>query len=247
VTTAPKQQMRSFNKETTEVEVLGLRELAATDIVLTPKVLSFANDQLRLEFIDTAMPTAQYWKRLGKVVSDLHKIEKPFFGWKQNGFIGGSPQINKQEKTWPMFFMKHRLMYQLKLLKQKPFYRNEFGDLFTKVEKTIVQSLKQVEERPCLLHGDLWNGNVLCNKAQEPVFIDPAVYYGHRETDLAMMKLFGGFDDLTFQAYQNEYPLQPGWEMREKIYQLYHVINHANLFGSSYMLQAFQILRHFEN
>jgi len=235
--------VNAYTKQTSKVEVLGLQELEKSGAVKTPRILSFSKDKLRLEFIESGFPTKEYWENLARTLVRLHRIEKPFFGWHQDGFIGKNPQINTQEKTWSDFFIKHRLEFQINLLTSNV---PDSVHAFEKAKPNIREILEEVDEKPVLLHGDLWIGNVLCDKNQRPIFIDPSVYYGHRETDLAMMKLFGGFSDQVFDVYHQEYPLKPGWEKREKIYQLYHVLNHANLFGSYYLSQALSILRTLE-
>ena len=236
--------MKAFTKNSTTSEVLGLQELKRTGFIRIPEILSFEKNSLSLSWINKSEPTEKYWTRLGTHLAKLHQVTKNYFGWEQNGFIGPTPQINIKTDRWADFFIKHRLDYQMSLLSKKDFFDPILSDSYRKNEKRIRMILNEVTEPACILHGDLWQGNVMCDSEQYPIFIDPAVYYGHRETDLAMMKLFGGFDEKVFEVYYRDFPLQMDWEIREKIYQLYHILNHANLFSSNYMWQAYEILDH---
>ena len=234
--------MNTFRKKTTKAEFLGLQELEASKTFRIPKIFSFQDSILEIERIETSRPSPSYWEDFGVTLSKLHRVQKPFFGWNQDGTIGQSPQKNTPKESWVEFFIEERLNVQMKMLQEKSFFDGRLLQKYSDAQKPIHQALESVSEKPCLLHGDLWNGNALCDKNQTPTLIDPAVYYGHRETDLAMMKLFGGFHERTFSTYNENYPLEPGWELREKIYNLYHVLNHANIFGPSYLGQATELL-----
>jgi len=173
----------------------------------------------------------------------MHKYNSDRFGFFEDNFIGSTPQINTQEDSWLDFYWKHRLNYQHKLAQKNGLSDEKMDELFSKIEHKLPDILEGSEDKPSLVHGDLWNGNYLVGPDGSAFIIDPAVYYGHREADLGMTKLFGGFAPEFYEAYQAEFPLADGWEYREEIYKLYHVMNHLNLFGSSYYGQAVQILR----
>ena len=133
--------------------------------------------------------------------------------------------------------------FQFKLAEQNGYKDKEIVYLFRRVEKQIDRLIPEDSERPSLLHGDLWNGNFLCVENNVPAVIDPAVYYGHREADLAMTMLFGGFGEAFYASYHAEFPLEEEWKRRCEIYKLYHLLNHLNLFGEGYYPQVYQTMK----
>jgi protein-ribulosamine 3-kinase len=169
------------------------------------------------------------WQALARMIAKLHRRTHDRFGWRSDNWIGLSPQRNAWREDWAEFFWEFRLVPQLARanLKADIDIRNVFG------------SYRPV---PSLLHGDLWNGNVGFT-AEGPVIFDPAVYYGDREADLAMTELFGGFPVAFYSAYQESFPLDPGYGKRKHLYNLYHLLNHLNLFGSGYRRQVEETLR----
>jgi fructosamine-3-kinase len=153
------------------------------------------------------------------------------------------PSSSATVDNWLTFYFDKRLLTQFKLAEKNGYVDDQFSSLFKNLENKLPNILAGSEEPPSLIHGDLWQGNFLISPSGEPVLIDPAVYYGHREAELAMTKLFGGFPESFYNAYKLAYPLKPGYEYREGIYSLYHVLNHLNLFGSGYKSQAISLMK----
>jgi fructosamine-3-kinase len=166
-----------------------------------------------------------------------HRITGPQFGWQRDNFIGSTPQCNAAAPTWPFFFARRRLLPQLELAKR----HGHHGQLIASGER-LAEQLPALfvdhQPQPSLLHGDLWSGNAATDEAGTLALFDPAVYFGDREADLAMSELFGGFPDSFYAAYREAWPLADGFEQRKTLYNLYHVLNHLNLFGSGYLHQA---------
>ncbi len=244
--TGEKYFLKSYgsNRVILQNEANGLSELAKSKSIRTPKVIAVTNDFLLLEFIQTGKRKTDFSKVFGNQFAKMHRTTSEKFGFYENNFIGSNQQINLTKSTnWIDFFWEKRLLYQFKMAEQNGYVNSEFRNLFSKLEKRCTSLLKGTEEKPTLLHGDLWGGNFMVDENSNPVLIDPAVYYGHREADLAMTKMFGGFDLKFYEAYNEEYPLPDDWEYRVDLYMLYHVLNHLNLFGSGYYSQAISIIR----
>jgi fructosamine-3-kinase len=172
------------------------------------------------------------WSEMGRMLARLHRQQGPRFGWARDNYIGLSPQVNGWRGDWRTFFEACRLAPQLALARHNGF------DL----EMPSLRLLEGHEPAASLLHGDLWSGNAGFTP-EGPVVFDPAVYYGDREADLAMTELFGGFPREFYAAYQKELPLDPGYEKRKHLYNLYHLLNHLNLFGGGYLAQVKVTLR----
>ncbi|WP_372750997.1 fructosamine kinase family protein [Labilibaculum sp.] len=227
-------------------EVNGLNEIRKTGCIRVPDVLYVDSEILLLEFIEEGRLDKDFFRRFGVQMANLHKNTAIKFGFKEDNYIGATPQINKSSKmqaeNWCDFYYNKRLLYQYKLAEKNGLVGNELKNGFLILEGRIEEILEGSEEKPSLLHGDLWRGNFLCDKDSNPCLIDPAVYYGHRESDLAMTKLFGGFNEDFYRAYQKEKPLPQGYDNRENIYLLYHILNHLNLFGNSYYGQAVRLV-----
>jgi fructosamine-3-kinase len=179
----------------------------------------------------------------------MHRYTSECFGFYEDNFIGATPQLNIpdnfESSDWTLFYLNKRLLFQFHLAERNGYTDENFRRLFSNLEKRLPEILKGSEEPPALLHGDLWSGNFMVNKAGNATLIDPAVYYGHREAELAMTKLFGGFSSSFYSAYNKTYPLKSGWEFREEVYTLYHVLNHLNLFGAGYKNQAFMLMKQY--
>lgn len=222
-------------------EVAGLQALADAHAVRVPRVLARghagATAFLALEWIESrpAGRTAEH--RLGEQLAAQHQVTAPQFGFADDNFIGRTGQANGWLSDWTEFFRERRLRRQLALAVE-----NGFGGLLEQPGARLLESIDTLlaGHRPqaALLHGDLWAGNWLADAREEPVIFDPAAYYGDRETDLAMTRLFGGFGRAFYDAYQTAAPLPVGHAVRAQLYNLYHVLNHANLFGGGYARQA---------
>lgn len=235
-----------FNNSMFQKEANGLNELAKARCVRVPEVIAVDNDFLLLEYIEQGNKSDRFFTDFGKAFALMHQFTSDHFGFYEDNFIGSTPQINictKEESIdWVAFYFNKRLRFQFDLAERKGYTDKGFRNLFAQIEDKIESILKGSEEKPSLLHGDLWGGNYMVDKLGHPVLIDPAVYYGHREADLAMTKLFGGFSAGFYRSYNEHYPLKQGYEYRENIYLLYHVLNHLNLFGYSYKNQAEQLM-----
>lgn len=227
-------------------EANGLKEIHKTRCIRVPQVLFVDSELLLLEFIEEGHKDKDFFTRFGSQLANLHRRSSSKFGFKEDNFIGATPQLNNPIKTeatnWCDFYYNKRLLYQYELAEHNGLVGNELKNGFLILESRIEEILEGSEEKPTLLHGDLWNGNFMCDQQSNPCIMDPAVYYGHREADIAMTKLFGGFPDEFYQAYQKENPLPQGYDYRENIYLLYHVLNHLNLFGNSYYGQAVRLV-----
>jgi len=184
-----------------------------------------------------------FWHTFGAQLARMHKHSSKTFGLDHNNYIGSLPQSNNHHSAWSDFFILGRLEPQIKLALDAKRIGSEMVKLFNRLFQRIENIFPP--EPPALLHGDLWSGNYMRGKAGEPVLIDPAVYFGHREMDLAMTKLFGGFENEFYQSYQEEFPMEKDWQQRADICNLYPLLVHVNLFGGSYASQISIILSRF--
>jgi len=228
-----------------EAEADGLRELRLAGAIRVPEVFDCGvrNGQsfITLERFAFDRPTVETERQLGVGLAALHRHTTEQFGWSRDNTIGPTPQPNKRSDDWVEFFRKQRLEFQLELASA-----NGFGADLTDAGSQLAANLGRFFDGyaplASLLHGDLWAGNWGCVEGS-PVVFDPAVYYGDRESDIAMTMLFGGFGTAFYAAYSADWPLARGHEQRCKLYQLYHVLNHLNLFGDSYLGRAKKLLR----
>ena len=227
-------------------ELKGLNLLRT--VCRTPTVLGLQTfDQgafLLMEYIAPGQKDNHFWNRFGKQLATIHRTHAPRFGLDHNNFIGNLPQSNNYEKDWPTFYVNQRLIPQVKSAVNNILLTSSSLKQFDKLYKRMPDICP--EESPSLIHGDLWTGNFLISKNQEVVLIDPSVAYAHREMDLAMSLLFGGFSDLFYESYQEHYPLEPGFPDRVDIYQLYYLLVHVNLFGRAYVGAVERIVRRYE-
>ncbi len=227
-------------------EARGLRWLAEPNALRVPAVLAVDESFLALELVGgEARPARDFDERLGRGLAALHRAGAPGFGLDHDNFIGRLPQANGAVGDWAAFYRARRLEAQLRRavdggLATSPL-RAGFARLFAALE-TDASSLLGPPEPPARLHGDLWGGNHLVDETGAPCLCDPAVYGGHREIDLAMMRLFGGFGPRVFDAYGDAWPLAPGHAERVAIYQLYPLMVHVNLFGGAYVGQVEALL-----
>jgi len=240
--------LKSGNKSATYgCEARGLQELKRANAVEIVLPVAYGENFILTEYVLQGNTSANFFGNFGRNFARMHRYTGKAFGFYENNFIGANEQINQAnatEKTdWIAFYFNKRLLFQYQLAEKNKLLSDELRRNFSNLEKNIANILAGAEEPPTLLHGDLWSGNFLCNDMGEAVLIDPAVYYGHREADLAMTKLFGGFSPAFYQAYQQEYPLKRNWQFREDIYKLYHVLNHLNIFGRGYLSEAERIVR----
>lgn len=221
-----------------ENEAQALREIAAASAVRVPEPIATLQGQsqayLILEYIASRPSRVGDWDALGAQLAALHQIEQPYFGWDRDNLIGATPQPNPATDNWIDFFRVHRLQHLLTLCRDKGFVLNEGDALLERMPDYFAGH----QPRPALLHGDLWSGNVAFDNQGAPFLFDPASYYGDRETDIAFTEFFGGFGDAFYRAYQEALPLDPGYELRKILYNLYHCLNHVYLFGGSYANQA---------
>lgn len=228
-------------------EARGLKLLRDTSAIHVPGLVACGgNDSwqfLLLEFVEQGPRTSTYWADLGKQLASLHRHTAPAFGLDHDNYIGSLSQVNTPGKKWVDFFISQRLEVQVKLAADHgrlgPETIRQFGVLYKKLGEMLP------EEKPCLLHGDLWSGNLITNAHGSPCLIDPAVYYGNREAEIAFTRLFGGFPTAFYNSYHTAFALLPGHEERFDIYNLYPLMVHVNLFGGGYASQVVSILRHF--
>lgn len=230
-------------------EAHGLKELAKPNVVRTPKVLWVEQDVLVLELIESGVKKPSFFTDFGRQLAELHKYSHVNFGFFEDNYIGCTPQINVSQgvgvKSWCDFFLNNRLRFQVRLAKENNYADASFMRIFDRFIERVPELITGSEEKPSLLHGDLWAGNYMHDESGNAVLIDPAVYYGHREMDLAMTQLFGGFPFEFYESYRNTFPLQLGYQERIKMYTIYHLLNHLNLFGSGYYLQCIQLMKEF--
>ncbi len=219
-------------------QALGLRSLAQSGCVRVPQVLEVSEEHLLLEDLRPGSAAPHYWQTLGASLACLHRTEKPAFGFPRDTWCGAGRQPNPQEQDGHHFFAAHRLLYQGRLaLRHKLLQGRDMQALGALCER-LPQYIPL--QAAVLLHGDLWSGNVLVAGDGAPALIDPACYWGWGEADLAMTGLFGGFPDSFYDAYEEAAQPRPGWRERMPLYNLYHLLNHLNLFGRQY----YQEVRH---
>ncbi len=230
-------------------EANGLIELKKPGVIRIPDVISVDNNYLLLEMIEPGNKGKTFWEDFGRNFAKLHKYFGQSHGFFEDNYIGSTPQLNipneKEKYDWLEFYFNKRLLFQFKLAEKNGYADSLLKSAFIKLEKNIYKILGNELYPPSLLHGDLWGGNFITDKNGNACLIDPAVYYGSREADLAMTKLFGGFDPVFYKAYNEVFPFDDGYLFRENIYKLYHILNHLNLFGSGYFGQALNLMEYY--
>jgi fructosamine-3-kinase len=204
----------------------GLREAAYRAPAPHSRGVVAGRAYLLMEFLD--LKGAVDWPALARMLAHAHRKRGPAFGWERDNYIGATPQLNAWKEDWGEFWLENRMKPQLELARKKG---------FNLASPSLEFLLKDHHPQPSLLHGDLWSGNVSF-MPEGPVVFDPAVYYGDREADLAMTELFGGFPREFYDVYNDVFPLPAGYEQRKHLYNLYHLLNHLNLFGGSYLGQV---------
>lgn len=229
-------------------EARGLAALRVTGGPRIPEVLAFGqNDReqfLLLEYIASGTRRPDFLEDFGRKLAHLHSRAGKRFGFGENNFIGSTVQTNTWEENWATFFGRHRLLFQAGLAVKN--HRLEIP-VFDRIEKLALGLDRYFKKNtsPSILHGDLWAGNVMCDESGNVALIDPAVYYGDGEADLAMTELFGRLEETFYGAYHEILPAEPGYEERREIYHLYHLLNHLNLFGDSYLGRVLSTLARF--
>lgn len=230
-----------------EMEARGLDLLRQTHTLYIPQVVGYGDfngkSYLILEYIDTGHPNPHYWETLGQALAELHSHTQPKFGLAFSNYIGSLPQTNSPTANGYDFFFEQRLLPQAGMALYKGLLPNPTYQALLRLRDRLPELIPN--ERPALLHGDLWSGNVMVTSDGQPALIDPAVYYGFREAELAFTRLFGGFDQRFYDAYHEAFPLNDGFRDRVGIYNLYPLLVHVNLFGSGYVSGVERILKHF--
>ena len=237
-----------FEKEKNGLEFLGKQKIIHTASVITSHVV---DDQqiLVLEWIEGGLKTEQFWKQFGEQLAALHRQTwsgsngETLFGFEEDNYMGALPQVNTQKENWVDFFILCRLEPQIKLAVEKKLILAKHIAAFENLYSRLLSIFN--EENSSLLHGDLWSSNFMCNENSEPVLIDPAVYFGHRSIDLAMTTLFGGFDKLFYESYDYHFSFPDNYDEQWEVCNLYPLLIHLNLFGSSYWSQIESTLKKF--
>jgi fructosamine-3-kinase len=235
---------RASQVEMFAAEALGLQQMAATQTITVPKPICWgmadSSSYLVLEWLDLSGGSQQAWQQMGGQLAAMHRLgTNDRFGWERNNTIGSTPQINTSNDNWADFFAEQRIGYQLQLAKRRG---GSFPDT-RQVIQAVRELLSDRSPEISLVHGDLWSGNAGITTNGAPVILDPATYYGDREVDIAMTELFGGFPAAFYQGYNDVWQLDSNYQQRKQLYNLYHILNHFNLFGGGYASQANRILQ----
>ena len=226
-----------------EAELDGLKEIAASAAIKVPKPVCVGKEGSGSYIVLEYLPihsgqggSSVSMEQLGVDLACMHRHTGEQFGWFRNNTIGSTPQINDYSSGWVNFYRDHRLAFQYQLAAQ------EGGRHLAQRGELLMSKLDgfftDYNPSPSLLHGDLWSGNYAIEESGVPVIFDPATYYGDREADIAMTELFGGFSQRFYSAYNSSYALDSGYKTRKVLYNLYHILNHFNLFGGGYLSQA---------
>lgn len=225
----------------------GLERISSSHQFRTPAIIGLIESEgmqlLLLEWIEKGTPTPQFWKDFGRKLAALHEVTGDRFGLDEDNYMGSVPQKNEPHDDWCSFFMEARLKPMVLRCSQKGILQKKHFSRFESLENKLAGIFNA--EPPCLLHGDLWSGNFICSADNEPVLIDPAVYYGHRSVDLGMSTLFGGFHSSFYEAYQYHTPLPSNYREQWAIANLYPLLIHLYLFGAGYLPQIEDILADF--
>ena len=243
-------------------ESVGLKTIQSTNTIKTPRVIAegktnSGNRFLILEAIESGNPKKSFMEDFGRSLALMHHPEstcrvhehfdfpKCGFGFWSDNHIGSTNQCNDWSENWTDFFGEQRIGFQVRLATENGLATKQLSQGCDKLIGRLGELIGTVDESPALIHGDLWSGNFMVSDAGEPVLVDPAVYFGSRESEFGMIKLFGGFNQRFYDAYNEACPLKSGWDERAEIYQLYHLLNHLNLFGVSYLPGCLEIIRKF--
>lgn len=221
-------------------EAAGLQEIISSNSILAPQPIAQGESQgltyIIMEYLPLGGSSKHSSELLGQQLAAMHQQTQTQFGWHIDNTIGSTPQINTYCDNWCDFFCRHRLGYQLELAASNGYPLRQADSLLSHLDQLLDH-----QPSASLLHGDLWSGNYGICEDGSPVIFDPAVYYGDRETDIAMTELFGGFPSRFYEAYWHHTPQEAGYSTRKTLYNLYHIVNHVNLFGGGYYSQAEQM------
>ncbi|NTS42012.1 fructosamine kinase family protein [Flavisolibacter sp. BT320] len=230
-----------------QTEKAGLSLLAQTGNQKTPQVIDCFEMEgfqfLLLEWIEPGIPNESFWKTFGERLAALHSVTGNGFGLAEDNYMGSVPQQNNQHDKWCSFFMENRLFPLMKKCSANNLLSSKDCSLLENLATKLPNIFNK--EEPSLLHGDLWSGNFLCTEDFEPVLIDPAVYYGHRSVDMAMTTLFGGFQQSFYEAYHYHYPLPSNYKEQWTVCNIYPLLIHLYLFGTSYLPSIRNTLQQF--
>jgi fructosamine-3-kinase len=233
------------NKALLNAEYLGLLEIGKTKTIHTPRILHFGdlehNSCLALEWIDSKPAHTKDYTKLGQQLAQLHQCSQEQFGFSISNFIGHLSQSNTYHSNWNDFYIEERLVPQLHLAKNKNLLDEKDFPSASKLKEKCNIYFQNIT--PSLLHGDLWSGNFFISKIGTPYIFDPSTYYGHSEIDIAMTKLFGGFDASFYKSYHELIPKDEFTDVRIELYQLYYLLVHLNMFGTSYYTSVKHIIQ----
>jgi protein-ribulosamine 3-kinase len=235
---------RSGMRAMFKAEAKGLNEIAATDTIMVPEAICYGDDDQQSYIVMQYIPMqgSANQVQLGQQLAAMHMVTQRRYGWDIDNTIGDTHQPNQWTDSWLDFWRDRRLGYQLALAAENG-YGGELQTLGDRLMAALPALLADHETSPSMLHGDLWGGNVSGMANGTPVIFDPAFYYGDRETDIAMTHVFGGFSNDFYASYNNAWPLPDGFSTRKTLYNLYHILNHTNIFGGGYHSQAIAMLK----
>jgi len=240
----------SHISRTFPAEKRGLEELrSSARLIRIPQLIGMCESAdgtgiLVMEWIHSRPMTSSTWSSLGRGLAELHRCNMAQFGFEADNYIGSTVQENNIDESWPAFFRQRRLLFQADLARANNLWPSSWNSGFDRLCNHL-DGLLPGNPEASLVHGDLWAGNVLADSGGNPVLVDPAIYYAHREVDLAMSSLFGSFPSDFYRTYEEEWPLEEGYHSRKEIYNLFHLINHLNLFGESYASSVEAVLKKF--
>lgn len=225
-----------------EAEALGLKEIAESRTIRVPVPICWGTAEssayIVMEYLPLGGGGSRSWYRMGEDLAAMHRVTSDRgFGWQRHNTIGDTPQHNPWTESWISFYGEHRLGYQFQLAQRRGNFPRRHELL-----AALPDLLAGHAALPSLVHGDLWSGNAAVAEDGTPVILDPATYYGDREVDIAMTELFGRFPQAFYEGYTAAYPLDEGYSLRKALYNLYHVLNHFNLFGGGYGAQANRLI-----
>ena len=228
-------------------EKRGLEVIAKQSVIKVPSVINYVEYEEKqvfiLEWINEGERSESFWKTFGQQLAGLHQQSSNYFGLDEDNYMGSVPQCNRKHNDWIIFFRNERLQPMMKRCFDKNLLTKNHLQAFDALQQKLPDIFET--EKPSLLHGDLWSGNFMCNQASEPILIDPAVYYGHRSIDLATTTLFGGFRQPFYESYHYHFPLPSNYEEQWSVCNLYPLLIHLYLFGSSYLSQIERTLKAF--